>query len=325
MKNCSKCKVTKSKKEFSKKSSNKDGLRYWCKDCSKVSIKNWRNKNKKHIDNYSKKYQQENKELIKERKINYRVNNKQKIKTYNKKYKQENKNRIKNTRKIYRLKNIIKIKEDEKIRGKTYRKNNPEKINDYLKKYRIENKEKIGENQKTRRLKHLKKNPNYYKDYQIKNSVKLKENSDRYYLDNKEKIKVRAKKYAKEHRKKINKRIAYRYKNDIQFHLNKKLKTYFHKSLKNNSKNGRMIDYLGMTIAEFKNYLESNFENWMTWENRGLYNGNFKYGWDIDHIKPLCLFDLSIEEQVKKAWHYSNLQPLCSKINREIKRDNYEN
>ena len=57
----------------------------------------------------------------------------------------------------------------------------------------------------------------------------------------------------------------------------------------------------------------------MTWENRGLYNGELNYGWDIDHIIPIS--SGNTEEEIIKLNHYSNLQPLCSKINRDIKRD----
>ena len=59
----------------------------------------------------------------------------------------------------------------------------------------------------------------------------------------------------------------------------------------------------------------------MTWENRGLYNGEFNYGWDIDHIIPLS--SAETEEDIIKLNHYTNLQPLCSKINRDIKKDIY--
>ena len=56
----------------------------------------------------------------------------------------------------------------------------------------------------------------------------------------------------------------------------------------------------------------------MTWENRGKYNGELNYGWDIDHIIPLAT--AKTEEDLIKLNHFSNLQPLCSKINRNIKR-----
>jgi hypothetical protein len=95
------------------------------------------------------------------------------------------------------------------------------------------------------------------------------------------------------------------------------IRNSFNKINKNKSKLTEEI--LGCTFEEFKIHLESKFEPWMTWENRGLYNGELNYGWDIDHIIPLAT--ASSEEDVIRLNHYSNLQPLCSKINRYIKRD----
>ena len=58
----------------------------------------------------------------------------------------------------------------------------------------------------------------------------------------------------------------------------------------------------------------------MDWHNRGLYNGITDYGWDIDHIIPL---DTAItEDDVIRLNHYTNLQPLCSHYNRDIKKNN---
>lgn len=56
----------------------------------------------------------------------------------------------------------------------------------------------------------------------------------------------------------------------------------------------------------------------MTWENRGLYNGELNYGWDIDHIIPLASAEK--EEDIIRLNHYTNLQPLCSYTNRYIKK-----
>ena len=47
----------------------------------------------------------------------------------------------------------------------------------------------------------------------------------------------------------------------------------------------------------------------MTWDNYG------RYGWHIDHIKPLCRFDLTDGKQLLEAVHYTNLQPLWASDN----------
>ena len=44
----------------------------------------------------------------------------------------------------------------------------------------------------------------------------------------------------------------------------------------------------------------------MTWDNWG--KGKDK--WNIDHIIPLDSFNLSDREQLLKAVHYTNLQPM---------------
>lgn len=57
----------------------------------------------------------------------------------------------------------------------------------------------------------------------------------------------------------------------------------------------------------------------MDFNNYGLYNGEFNYGWDLDHIIPIS--SAKTEDDLIKLNHYTNFQPLCSKINREIKRN----
>ena len=79
------------------------------------------------------------------------------------------------------------------------------------------------------------------------------------------------------------------------------------------------MNNLGCSLEELKVYIESKFEPWMSWDNYGKYNGELNYGWDIDHITPIS--KANTEEDVIKLNHYSNLQPLCSRVNRDIKRD----
>jgi hypothetical protein len=83
------------------------------------------------------------------------------------------------------------------------------------------------------------------------------------------------------------------------------------------------LNNLGCSLEELKVYIESKFEPWMSWCNYGKYNGGLNYGWDIDHIIPIS--SAKTEEEFHELCHYKNLQPLCSRINRDIKKDKIEN
>ena len=146
-----------------------------------------------------------------------------------------------------------------------------------------------------------------------------------YYQRNKEKILNQSKIYFKNNQKikqdKNNKRYKERRDSDPLFklstNLRRNLRTAFNKG--NFSKKSRSYEILGCSFEKFKQHLESLFEPWMNWENYGLYNGELNYGWDIDHIIPNS--SALTEDEVIKLNHYTNLQPLCSKVNRDIKRD----
>lgn len=76
---------------------------------------------------------------------------------------------------------------------------------------------------------------------------------------------------------------------------------------------------LGCSFQEFKLYLESQFEHWMTWENYGKFNGTPNFGWDIDHIIPVS--SAQNREELIKLNHHTNMRPLCSYVNRYVKRN----
>lgn len=74
------------------------------------------------------------------------------------------------------------------------------------------------------------------------------------------------------------------------------------------SKSAPTAELIGCQIDRLVAHLESQFKDGMAWENYGPY-------WHIDHIRPCSSFDLSIESEQRKCFHYSNLQPLLKQEN----------
>ena len=76
---------------------------------------------------------------------------------------------------------------------------------------------------------------------------------------------------------------------------------------KNADKYNKFYNYLGCSKQDFILYFQAKFKEVMTWENHGE--------WHIDHIKPCSSFNLLNEEEQKKCFHYTNLQPLWASEN----------
>ena len=111
----------------------------------------------------------------------------------------------------------------------------------------------------------------------------------------------------------MNTRFRYRYNNDVDFKLAKKIQNDIKKK------------YLGCAVNQLHEYFEQNYfqeegNEWMSWDNHGGGRCHINRSWEIDHIMPVSSFDLSDEEEVKKCFHWSNLQPLSWQDNME-KRD----
>lgn len=115
--------------------------------------------------------------------------------------------------------------------------------------------------------------------------------------------KAKAVKYEKERKAK-----------DPNFLLARRSRVRLRSALKrsNIEKSQRTQEYIGCSYAFLKRHIESQFKNGMAWEKPASFH--------IDHIRPLSSFDLTDSEQLKAAFHWSNLQPLYPMDN--IKKGN---
>jgi hypothetical protein len=161
-----------------------------------------------------------------------------------------------------------------------------------------------------------------------KDALKIyqKEKNRKWYEKNKESQRKKHKEYRKKNRKQKNKYlrnyIKERRKNSPSFRLSCNQRAIIKESLKTKGlyKSNVHHKLLGCTSECLFLHIENQFSEWMDWSNYGKYNGNYFYGWDVDHIRPLSSFDLSILSQQKIAFSYKNLTPLCSRKNRHDKR-----
>lgn len=166
----------------------------------------------------------------------------------------------------------------------------------------------------------------YGKEWYKNNKEKVKARKDQYYKDNRDKEIQRALKWNKENKEKAaeahkqwSKRSKYytkKYQNDVQYRLTTILRNRLCSALKHHFKTGKTLELLGCSVEDFRQYIEQQWQPGMSWENHSL------KGWHIDHIKPLSSFDLSNPEELKKAAHYSNLQPLWA-VDNLNKRDDF--
>lgn len=145
-------------------------------------------------------------------------------------------------------------------------------------------------------------------EYTINNMEKIKQTKKEYYYNNRDSAVKKSMDYEK-NKKKTD--PLYTLKKDIGAIIRKTLR--YNKSATFREKS-KLKDILGCSLQFFRNYLEEQFQPWMNWDNRGLYNGQPNHGWDVDHIIPKSTAK-TIDEVIKLN-HYTNLRPRCSYLNR---------
>lgn len=138
----------------------------------------------------------------------------------------------------------------------------------------------------------------------LKHREQLKRKSREYRLANLDRIRIRKSEHQRRRRA-----------TDPAFAMAHRLSCRIRMAVKAQSgiKARKSMDLLGCSVPDFILYLESKFETGMSWENYGKGPGK----WEIDHIIPCALFDLTREEHQKRCFHFSNQQPMWALDNQK--------
>lgn len=141
----------------------------------------------------------------------------------------------------------------------------------------------------------------------------VKENKKRYDMENKEEITI----WRKNNQDKINEKSRARSKvrrqEDPSYRIMENLRNRL-KSVTRQQSTERLAEYdelFGCSLDTFRRWIESHFQEGMTWENWGL--GEDK--WNLDHHYPCCAFNLTNPEQQKQCFHYTNTYPMWCREN----------
>lgn len=169
---------------------------------------------------------------------------------------------------------------------------------EYNRQYYKNNKKYHNEKNKKWSLKNKEYNNQRNKDWMDKNKEQRASYKKIYRQENQKSIKS----YKRERERTLRKDPKYRLEKNLRRRLWRTTKKITNGPLENKSCTQASKDLLGCSIDELQSYLESKFTDGMTWDNYGK--------WHIDHIIPVCSFDLTNESQVKECFHHSNLQPL---------------
>lgn len=277
------------------------------KKCSKCDVE-------KELDQFEFRKDTENysgrcKDCLFKYRKEYRDKNKNSIIDKKKKYYQDNKDSINKKNKDNKLNNAA----NSKVIQKRYRDRNREKILISNKEYKNKNRDSINAkgklyyNNNKERIRSIAK-----KAYMLDGGIKCK----KYYSDNKNIIKEYYNLYKK------NKRISspiFALKEAVS----RQISTFLSKI--GNTKNGESSwKFLPYTAIELKNHIESLFETWMSWDNRGVYrsshwddNDQSTWRWQLDHIIPHSKFNYTTMDcqEFRDCWALSNLRPLSAKQN----------
>lgn len=100
--------------------------------------------------------------------------------------------------------------------------------------------------------------------------------------------------------------------NNMNYRIKKSLAARLRNVL---NKTDTTMNYIGCNIQYLREWFEYNFTQEMNWDNYGSY-------WSIDHVIPVCKFDLTNETEKLKCWNWTNMMPVSIQYNSSKKEIN---
>lgn len=213
-----------------------------------------------------------------------------------------------------------------KAQRKAYRDANRDEIARRAKAYREANKDALKAKRDACREANSAKNREYY----AANKEVIRARTRRWLAENAERVSAVAAEYRRKHPEKkrayylANKAKRHKWffqwqkakrQSDPSFAVQCKVLKWTSRAMRRHlsglpvSTSTRIVQLLGCDWLEFIAHIEAKFDEGMTWSNHG------RSGWHFDHILPLSSFDLTDEAELRRACHYTNVQPLWAADN----------
>ena len=84
----------------------------------------------------------------------------------------------------------------------------------------------------------------------------------------------------------------------MNFRLICRTRSGIFRALHGKIKSSSTLDILGVDVDTFRNWIVYQFTPERNWLN-----------FEIDHVKPICMFDVSKDEGLKEGFNWTNTQP----------------
>jgi len=146
-------------------------------------------------------------------------------------------------------------------------------------------------------------NKEYFNQFQYSITCSKEcENKNRKSIVYSKKYPEKSSKWFKEYWRKKTQDPIFRMKHNIHTRMSGVVRNYN----ENYNKESSYIKLLGCSPKQLREHIEKQFQPGMSWENYGV----GKNKWSVDHIVGVNKIDIRDKEQIRKCYHYMNLQPL---------------